>query len=467
VIHDPQISPAPDARMSALARSAADLGFEIVDFSGFLDEVNRHAAGQRDAIGEVSTAAHGVLAANARMTEGLTGLARIADETRETVAGSAELLRGSVGQAREIAAWVQALSVRMQGMAEALKAVLASNAEITSIASQVNILAINAKIEAARAGDAGRGFAVVAEAINELSGRTATAAEGIGARVTALSGQITEMTDETTEVATTAEAITASATEADRAVGDIAGAADASAERTARIQAEQESVSAAIDQFLPVFNNIAEIAGATSREVTAATGRVHALVDRSEAMVQATVSLGGGTKDQRFIDRVQADAARIGRAFEAAISRGDIDAAALFDRSYAPIPGTDPAQLMAPFTALTDRLLPPIQEEALGFDPQVVFCAAVDVNGYLPTHNRKFSQPQGRDPVWNAANARNRRLFDDRVGLKAGRNTAPFLVQVYRRDMGGGEFAMMKDASAPITVNGRHWGALRLAYRIA
>jgi len=39
-------------------------------------------------------------------------------------------------------------------------------------------------------------------------------------------------------------------------------------------------------------------------------------------------------------------------------------------------------------------------------------------------------------------------------------------MQVYRRDMGGGEYAMMKDLSAPITVNGRHWGGLRLAYKI-
>lgn len=465
--HDPQITPAPDARMSALARSAADLGFEIVDFSGFLDEVNRHAAGQRDAIGEVSTAARGVLAANARMTTGLDGLARIAGETRETVAGSTALLHGSVGKAREIAAWVQALSVRIEGMAEALAAVRSSNAEIASIARQVNILAINAKIEAARAGDAGRGFAVVAEAINELSGRTAVAAEGIGARVLALSGQITEMTEETTEVAATADAITESAAEADRAVGNIAEAASASAEGTARIQIDQASVSTAIDQFLPVFNSITGMAEATSREVTAATKRVHALVDRSEAMVQATVSLGGGTKDQRFIERVQTDAGRVGDAFENAIAKGEIGTEALFDHRYTPIPGTDPEQLMAPFTALTDRLLPPIQEDALGFDPQVVFCAAVDVNGYLPTHNARFSQPQGRDPVWNAANARNRRLFDDRVGLKAGRSTAPFLVQVYRRDMGGGEFAMMKDASAPIIVGGRHWGGLRLAYRIS
>jgi len=101
----------------------------------------------------------------------------------------------------------------------------------------------------------------------------------------------------------------------------------------------------------------------------------------------------------------------------------------------------------------------------LDFDPKVVFCAAVDRKGFLPTHNTKFSQPQGADEAWNTANCRNRRIFDDRVGLKAGRNTNPFLLQVYRRDMGGGQFAMMKDLSTPIFVQGRHWGGLRMGYK--
>jgi methyl-accepting chemotaxis protein len=57
-------------------------------------------------------------------------------------------------------------------------------------------------------------------------------------------------------------------------------------------------------------------------------------------------------------------------------------------------------------------------------------------------------------------------MFNDRVGLAAGRNTKPFLLQTYRRDMGGGTFALMKDVSAPVTVRGRHWGGLRVAYKV-
>jgi len=174
---------------------------------------------------------------------------------------------------------------------------------------------------------------------------------------------------------------------------------------------------------------------------------------------------GAETPDTPFIAAVTAGAAEIAALFERALAEGAITPEALFDDRYAPIPGTDPQQLMTRFVALTDRLLPAVQERLAALDPRVVFCAAVDRNGFLPTHNRKFSQAQGRDPVWNAANCRNRRLFNDRTGLAAGRNTRPHLLQTYRRDMGGGTFVMMKDASAPIIVRGRHWGGLRLAYR--
>ena len=70
------------------------------------------------------------------------------------------------------------------------------------------------------------------------------------------------------------------------------------------------------------------------------------------------------------------------------------------------------------------------------------------------------------DPVWNAANCRNRRIFDDRAGLSAARNVRPFLIQTYARDLGGGRTVMMKEIDAPIRVFGRHWGGFRTAYKI-
>ena len=151
---------------------------------------------------------------------------------------------------------------------------------------------------------------------------------------------------------------------------------------------------------------------------------------------------------------------------EAAVSSGRLTLAALFDETYRPVPGSDPQQVLTAFTMVTDELLPPLQEPVLTFDSRVVFCASVDRNGYLPTHNAVFSKPQGPDPAWNAANCRNRRMFTDRTGLRAAKNRERFLMQTYRRDMGGGKSVLMKDVSAPIVVQGKHWGGLRIGFKV-
>jgi methyl-accepting chemotaxis protein len=101
----------------------------------------------------------------------------------------------------------------------------------------------------------------------------------------------------------------------------------------------------------------------------------------------------------------------------------------------------------------------------LALDSRMVFCAPTDHNLLIPTHNPQFRKPQGPDPVWNAANARNRRRYADKTATAVARNTEPYLLQTYRRDMGGGVFALMKDASAPIMAGGQHWGGLRVCYR--
>ena len=130
-----------------------------------------------------------------------------------------------------------------------------------------------------------------------------------------------------------------------------------------------------------------------------------------------------------------------------------------------PSPRTDPAQFTTGFVALADQLFPAVQERVLKLNPKVVFCIAVDRNGYVATHNRQYNNPQRGDLAWDSANSRYRRIFNDRTGLASARNQRPFLLQTYRRDMGGGHFMVMKEAAAPIFVGGRHWGGVRLAFK--
>jgi len=157
----------------------------------------------------------------------------------------------------------------------------------------------------------------------------------------------------------------------------------------------------------------------------------------------------------------------IAKAVEAEVEAGRLGVAQLFDTTYTPIPNTNPVQYRTPALERLEAVLIPVQERIVGQSPDIAFCACVDRNGYLPVHNRIYSQPQRPDdPVWNAANCRNRRIFDDRAGLLAARNTEPFLLQSYMRDMGGGKTVIMKEIDVPLFFKGRHWGGLRTAYRL-
>jgi methyl-accepting chemotaxis protein len=173
------------------------------------------------------------------------------------------------------------------------------------------------------------------------------------------------------------------------------------------------------------------------------------------------------SENEVFIERAMATAAAISALFENAVSRGEITQDALFDNDYVPIEGTSPQQYRTRFIDWLDAVLPPIQEPLRASDERMIFCAAVDRNAYLPVHNEIYSRPQRPgDLAWNTKHSRNRRIFDDRAGLAAGRNTRPFLIQNYPRDMGDGVTIMMQEIDAPIRVHGKHWGGFRTAYRL-
>ncbi|MBL4644944.1 MAG: chemotaxis protein, partial [Rhizobiales bacterium] len=197
-----------------------------------------------------------------------------------------------------------------------------------------------------------------------------------------------------------------------------------------------------------------------------ATFRIDRVVTFSEELIELVEGSGVETEDTDIINYCISVALRIGSVFEEAIARGKISKQQLFDENYREVPNTNPTQYMTGFVRFTDWLLPRFQEKALVFDPRIIFCAAVDRNGYLPTHNLKYSHLQTENAEWNAANCRNRRIFNDKTGLSAGQSTKRFLLQTYRRDMGAGHYTLMKDLSAPIWVDGEHWGGFRIGYEV-
>jgi methyl-accepting chemotaxis protein len=172
-------------------------------------------------------------------------------------------------------------------------------------------------------------------------------------------------------------------------------------------------------------------------------------------------------ENTEFVTRAMEAGTALTKIFESAVASGAIPIDDMFDAEYVEIPGTNPVQHRTRILGWADRALPPFQEAFLAKDPRMVFCAMIDRNGYLPVHNKIYSHPQRPgDTVWNTANSRNRRIFNDAAGLAAGRNLRSYLIQSYARDMGNGKTIMMREIDVPIRVNGRHWGGFRTAYKL-
>ena len=431
---DPRpIQSGPDfaGAIRGIAAQASELGRGAAELDGTIEDVVASSSHQVTEIGQLAADMQAMVQSN------------------RAIESSGEASRVAMGQARSAVAHV---GEGVLGVVTSLRDVAAAATDITQIALQTRLVAFNATVEAKRAGEAGAGFAVVAEAVKDLAAKVERSSKLIMSTVTQLDARIDSLAASITENKDAAQhsAFHQALAQVEASVNEIVAATQRNLQTCQGVSAEVGTMAASV--------------GANAETLKRVNANTRNFLKASESLAEITSDCGAVTPDTPFIEAVQRGAARLSAALERAVADGRISIADLFDEKYLAVPGSNPAQVTTRFIDLTDELFPPVQEELLAFDSKVIFCAAVDRNGYLPTHNRKFSQPQGADPVWNAAHARNRRIFNDRTGLAAGRNVRRFLLQTYRRDMGGGQRVLMKDLSAPITVQGRHWGGLRLAY---
>ncbi len=170
-------------------------------------------------------------------------------------------------------------------------------------------------------------------------------------------------------------------------------------------------------------------------------------------------------QDRKLTEQFMADgrlmsllgAKAVSRVIEEGIDNGVLTAADAFDTEYVPIPGFDPPKFHTKYDAYLDKALLSLQDEFLK-NPNCLFAIAVDINGYLPTHNSRYQQAITGDKEKDKIGNRSKRIFNDPVGLAAARNQQEGFTQDYRRDTG--ESAI--DFASPIYVKGRHWGNFRV-----
>ena len=280
-----------------LAAEAGDISERLSsaaeELSAQVEQSSKGAELQRERASETATAMEQMNATVMEVAHNATSAAENADGARAKARQGADVVQEVVQAITGVRSQTDQLKHNMSGLGTQVEDIGRIMNVITDIADQTNLLALNAAIEAARAGEAGRGFAVVADEVRKLAEKTMTATKEVGQAITAIQEGARTSISETESAAQAVAESADKATASGRVLEDILHLAEGTADQVRAIATASEEQSAATDEINRATEEINTISSETSdsmaqsaqaiMELAELAHRLRELIERMQA----------------------------------------------------------------------------------------------------------------------------------------------------------------------------------------
>jgi methyl-accepting chemotaxis protein len=275
-------------RIRGAAEQALDVAEEVqgrsAELTDRLENARSRAQGQMERSSEAATAMDEMNATVLEVARNASDAAEQAEEARAQATSGAETVRSSVEAIEGVRSHSASLREHIEILNQQAEGIGRIIGVITDIADQTNLLALNAAIEAARAGEAGRGFAVVADEVRKLAEKTMHATKEVGDAVSAIQSGTRDAVEGMQASEEAVVRATQLAGESGEALERILGYSGQATDQVRSIATAAEEQSAASDEIASSVEQVNRMAGEIGDHMTESVGEVEKLAEVSRRL---------------------------------------------------------------------------------------------------------------------------------------------------------------------------------------
>lgn len=249
-----------------------------------IDQSTKSTTDQYAQISEASTAMEEMNVTVLEVAKNASRSAEAANQTKEQAQTGLNIVTRVLSSMEEVQSIAKNLKDDVTVLGEDAKSIGQVMEVISDIADQTNLLALNAAIEAARAGEAGRGFAVVADEVRKLAEKTMTATKEVGAAINKIQ-QGTQVNIAHVETAVTKINETATFSgESGQALNSIVSFADETSEQVHSIATASEEQSATSEEINRSLAQVAEMSSETTKAMQESANAVDEMARQAQVL---------------------------------------------------------------------------------------------------------------------------------------------------------------------------------------